>query len=159
MYCPNCASDVHSDVKFCTRCGLNLSAISEVLGGKFIELSQSEVMIGLADKCHNGYLSTVVGLGLVIISMLITIAAIWFDVALAAICGLIFLGWAIPAIAQGAGKWISARRAMQSMLNRGWEPEGEKRSERSFPSMAGADAPGFGGSVTEGTTSSLEGTS
>ena len=60
-------------------------------------------LMDLMEKCHNGYLSTVIGLGLVITALLIVIASMLFGVIPAAISGLIFLGWAIPAIAQGVG--------------------------------------------------------
>src|SRR6185503_9856340 len=145
MYCPNCASPAHRDVKFCTSCGTNLNAISDLLSGKIIEPSQSREVVELLEKCHKGYLSTVIGLGLVIASLLITVAAAMFGVIPAAISGLIFLGWAIPAIAQGAGKWLSARREMISILR-------DRQPEKSLPS----DSAGFAGSVTEGTTAGLE---
>jgi hypothetical protein len=34
MYCPNCGSKNQAEIKFCTRCGTNLAAVSEALGGK-----------------------------------------------------------------------------------------------------------------------------
>ena len=154
MYCPNCASQIHGDIKFCTHCGINLSAISDLLNGKIIEPSQSGEIIGLMKKLHTGYLSTVIGLCLVIASLLIVIAATMFGAMPVAICGLIFLGWAIPAIAQGVGKWLSARREMTSILTDRSRVK-EKETEKSLPSEVNTGALGFADSVTERTTASL----
>jgi uncharacterized membrane protein len=131
MYCPNCASQVNNNTKFCTHCGNSLS-------------TQSEQMMSALEKCHSGYLSTVIGLGLVIIALLIVVGSMMFGVTSAAITGLIFLGWAIPAIAQGVSKWLSAKNEMRSILETG---PGEG---------AITDPRGFAGSVTEGTTASLD---
>jgi hypothetical protein len=128
MYCPGCGSQLHDNNKFCTRCG--------------VEASQSEQLLGLVAKCHNGYLSTVTGLGLVIISLLIIIASLMLGAELAAISSLIFLGWAIPAIAQGVGRWQSAKNEIRSLLEVGSRARGE------LPQ-------GIAASVTEETTASL----
>ena|SRR5262245_62050194 len=157
MYCPNCASQIHSNVKFCTRCGINLNTISDLLNGKIIEPPQSGEIIGLLEKCQNGYLSTVIGLGLIITSLLIIIAAMMFGVVPAAISSLVFLGWAIPAIAQGVGKWLSARREMISILKDRLGVKGEKEPEKSLPSEAvNTGSRGFVSSVTEATTASFD---
>lgn len=106
---------------------------------------------------QKGYLSTVIGLGLVIISLIITVAALMFDVPLAALSGLVFLGWAIPAIAHGLGKWLSARREMTSMLKDGLSVAAGKEREKQLVSEANnVGSRGFAGSVTEGTTASLD---
>ena len=154
MYCPNCAYQIHNNTKFCTRCGTNLDAISKLLNGTTIEPPQSEEMIKLLERCHNGYLSTVIGLGLVITSLLIVIAAIMSGVPLAAMSSLVFLGWAIPAIAQGVGKWLSAKSEMRSILKRDVESDDESQKKLSSEGVM-ADSRRFAGSVTEGTTASL----
>lgn len=156
MYCPNCASQIHSDVRFCTSCGMDLNAISDLLSGKIIRPPQSSEIFGLLEKCHNGYMSTVIGLGLVITSLLIVIAATTFGVVPAAIGALVFLAWAIPAIAQGVGKWLSARREITSILNdvpgaMRREPEKSLASE-----VANTGSLEFAASVTERTTASLD---
>ena len=157
MYCPNCASQLHRDIKFCTNCGTNLNAISDLLNGRIIETPQSGEIVALLAKCHNGYLSTLIGLGLVITSLLIVIAATMLGAMPAAIVSLLLLSWAIPAIAQGVGRWLTARREMISVLSDRSALEGATQLETWRPSEAGhSGSPGFGGSVTEGTTASLD---
>src|SRR5215510_14115053 len=34
MYCPNCGANNNAEIKFCTRCGTNLSVVSDALAGK-----------------------------------------------------------------------------------------------------------------------------
>jgi hypothetical protein len=156
MYCPNCASQIHSNVKFCTRCGANLTAISDLLNGAILEPPQSAEITRLLEKCHNGYLSTVIGLGLVIIALSITVTAMMFDVIPAAISGLLFLGWAIPAIAQGAGKWLSAKSEIRSILKVRSGDNSDVPPHELLPSDAAViDSRRFAGSVTEGTTAGL----
>jgi hypothetical protein len=87
---------------------------------------------------------------------LILVAAVLFDALPAALSGLIFLGWAIPAITQGVAKWLSTRREMISILKDRSGVKGGREPERSLPSaVATTGELGFAGSVTEGTTASL----
>jgi hypothetical protein len=157
MYCPNCASLSHGEVRFCTHCGLNLTTISDLLDGRIIEPSKSEEITELLERCHNGYLSTVIGLGLVIFALLIVVAAMMLGVIPAAIGGLIFLAWAIPAIAQGVGKWLSAKREMNSVLEARSVVKGEDQPQKSLPSEGGTtNSRRFAGSITERTTANLD---
>jgi hypothetical protein len=157
MYCPNCASLVHGEVKFCTHCGLNLKTVSDLLDGRIIEPSQSEEIIKLLEKCHNGYLSTVIGLGLLIFALLIGIAGMLFGVIPAAISSLIFLGWAIPATAQGIGKWRSAKREMHSILEVRSVVKGEAQPPKNLPAEGEmTNSRRFAGSITERTTANLD---
>jgi hypothetical protein len=157
MYCPTCSSQIHNDVKFCTRCGANLTKISDLLNGRIIEPLRSEELINLMEKCHNGYLSTLIGSGLIITSLLIIITALMIGATPMAIGGLLFLGWAIPAIAQGVSKWLSARSEMSSIFGDRSGLKGEVQPQKSLPSKgARTDSHGFAGSVTEGTTASLD---
>lgn len=157
MYRPNCASQIHGDIKFCKSCGTNLNAISDLLNGRTIEPPKSVEIVALLEKCHNGYLSTLIGLGLVIASLLIIIAATMLGAMPAAIVTLVLVSWAITAIAQGVGRWLAARREMISVLSDKSGVKGAKQLETSLPSEAGnAGSAGFAGSVTEGTTASLD---
>lgn len=157
MYCPNCASQTQGDINFCTTCGTNLNAISDLLNGRMPEPAQSREIIALLEKCHNGYLSTLIGLGLVITSLLIVIAAIMLGGIPVAILSLVLLSWAIPAIAQGVGRWQTAKREMISVLSGSSGVPDAKQLETRLPSEAGrAGSPGFAGSVTERTTASLD---
>jgi hypothetical protein len=97
------------------------------------------------------------GLGLVITSLLIIIAAMIFGIIPAALSGLIFLGWAIPALAQGVGKWRSAKSEMISILEGRSGVMGEGQQQKSLTSRgAVTDSHGFAGSVTERTRASLD---
>lgn len=157
MYCPNCASQIHNDVKFCTHCGSNLTTISDLLKGKIIENPQSEELIRLIGKYDNGHLSILIGLGLVITSLLIVITAMLFGALPAAISSLVFLGWAIPAIAQGIGKWRSAKSEIRAILKDRSGMKDKDQLQKSLPAEgAKSDSGRFTGSVTEGTTASLD---
>jgi uncharacterized membrane protein YvbJ len=129
MYCPNCASENGNDVKFCTRCGLNLKAVSDLLNDKTLDSTRSEEIDRLLAKCHNGYLSTVIGLCLMICALLIVIASIM----------------------------SAAQSEMKSILNTRSELNNEEDSQK-WLSSEGAKSvqPGFAGSVTEGTTANLD---
>jgi hypothetical protein len=74
----------------------------------------------------------------------------------AALSGLVFLGWAIPAMAQGVRKWLSAKKEMRSILEGRSGERVEGQPQNNLPSRtAVTDSHGFAGSVTEGTTASL----
>ncbi|HSO76284.1 MAG TPA: zinc ribbon domain-containing protein [Blastocatellia bacterium] len=157
MYCPNCASQIHGNIKFCKSCGTNLDAISNLLNGRIIEPPKSVEILALLEKCHNGYLSTLIGLSLVIASLLIIIAATMLGALPAALVTLVLVSWAITAIAQGVGRWQTAKREMISVLSGSSGVPDAKQLETRLPSEAGrAGSPGFGGSVTERTTASLD---
>ena len=42
MYCPSCGVNNQAEVKFCTRCGTNLGAVTEALTGKVKAKSDPE---------------------------------------------------------------------------------------------------------------------
>jgi len=127
MYCPNCAFEIRDDLKFCTRCGINIHAICNIINARIIQHPQPEEIVKLMEDCHKGYLSTVIGLGLVITSLLIIIIALALGVPMVAISSLVLLGWAIPAIAQGVGKWVTAKKEMRFTLGNSLDEKSEDK--------------------------------
>jgi hypothetical protein len=128
-----------------------------MFNGRTVELPRAHEIAKLMAKCHNGYLSTVIGLCLIIIAALIVLAAMMLGVMPAAISSLIFLGWAIPAMAQGIGKWRSAQSEMRAMLEARSELSDEAGSRKKLsPAGLKTSSRGFAVSVTEATTANLD---
>jgi hypothetical protein len=64
MYCPNCGSNNQPDINFCTRCGTNLSLVSNALGGKVNDLPQkSEQIPELLKRYYSGRHKMLLGAG------------------------------------------------------------------------------------------------
>ena len=157
MYCPKCASQNEDNIKFCKQCGINLSAVSDLLSGTALESPQADEIATLLAKCHNGYLSTVIGLSLIILALLIVIASMLASLIPAAISSLLLVAWAIPAVAQGIGKWRSARTEMRAILGSRTELISEESSMLRSRSQGAKTSPrGIPGSITEGTTANLD---
>ena len=120
MYCPTCGSRDQVDVKFCTRCGANLAAVSDALNGKAVDRAQpDERMVGLLKDYYTGRRATIVGgasltLGFAILAVLMAAGMPdrW------SIFGLLGLGCviygAIAAIS-GAADWIRSSSEMKAL--------------------------------------------
>jgi hypothetical protein len=62
MFCPNCGSDNHAEIKFCTRCGTNLGVVSDALTGKLTGPSKiDERMVRLLKNYYRGRRSVTIG--------------------------------------------------------------------------------------------------
>lgn len=74
MFCPSCGSNNQDGVKFCTRCGTNLSVVNDALRGK-PATDTVERRVELLKKYYDGRRSVAVGsislvVGLTIMSLL-----------------------------------------------------------------------------------------
>src|SRR5262245_40206855 len=71
MYCPTCGSE-NAEVKFCTRCGANLSLIAEVISGKITSTTGiQERRFNLVKNYYNGRRSTFLGAAFLILGLAI----------------------------------------------------------------------------------------
>src|SRR5688500_18111095 len=62
MYCPICSSNNVADIKFCTRCGTNLSVVSEALSGKLsAQPPIDERMVKLLKNYYSSRRATLIG--------------------------------------------------------------------------------------------------
>ena len=170
MYCPKCGSNNVDEVKFCTRCGTNLAAVSHALTEKSSEGKQAEDWTEkLLKKYYSGRRDTVTGAGLIagglmIMALLVAVgmkpmAAFWI------LCWMFF--WGVIAIADGLGKWLASGGEMKKLgfpipqkeLPRPDQKRMASPSEEqaSLPSKEYSTDPlRFPGSVTEQTTRNLE---
>lgn len=62
MYCPSCGSDNQNELKFCTRCGTNLGAVSDALSGRPANsIETDERMVALLKDYYRGRPMTLLG--------------------------------------------------------------------------------------------------
>jgi len=166
MYCAKCGSQIQAEVKFCKHCGTNLTLISDWVNGKPINAALTDDLTKLLEKCHRGYLSTLIGSGLIIGALMILLLAMLSGRPTVGLVAALLIAWAIPAIAQGASRWLSAKSEIKSLLAdtspaalppRAPEERASNKSSgflrpREQPAAALAAQPA---SVTEGTTREL----
>src|SRR5215472_18333525 len=91
MYCPNCGTSRVGEVKFCTRCGTNLVAVSDLLEGKPGKPAGKDELAKMVRRYYSGRSSittgaTLFGLGLILMSLLKILG-------LEPILAFVFAGW------------------------------------------------------------------
>ncbi|MEK6321195.1 MAG: zinc ribbon domain-containing protein [Acidobacteriota bacterium] len=167
MYCPNCGSHNQAEIKFCTRCGTNLSAVSEALTGKIKGKTDGDDRIAkLMRDYYRGRRDTITGAVLIPAALLIMtiMAAAGMNPkgAFFIICWMFF--WGAAALAGGLGKWIASSTEMKAL---GYGSRGQFQGAhlQHSPPAAQAELPpsgystapvGYPGSVTEQTTRQLD---
>ncbi|MEK6301325.1 MAG: zinc ribbon domain-containing protein [Acidobacteriota bacterium] len=126
MYCPNCAHENQPDIKFCTRCGTNLAAVSEALSGK---ASGSPVIDQRLTKVikdyYRGRRDTITGLVLIPAAVKAVFLLNMFGLPMVGsffVVSWIFF-WGIAALASGLGKWVAAGGEMKAL---GYTPPSSK---------------------------------
>jgi len=176
VFCPNCAHENQAEIKFCTRCGTNLAAVSEALAGKPVSpVEVDDRMVKLLTKYYDGRRSTAVGgaslaIGTLMVILLMAARLNWDNVPLPALlliglsaCALIY--GAIAVIA-GVAEWIQSSSEMNALgysapakiaqarqLNlRSSSAEQPGRSQAEYAT----DPISYPASVTEQTTRQLE---
>lgn len=125
MFCPNCAHENPAEIKFCTRCGTNLAAVSEALAGKPAgPVEVDDRMVKLLTKYYDGRRSTAVGgvsltIGTLMVILLMAARLNWDNVPLPALlligvsaCALVY--GAIAVIA-GVAEWIQSSSEMNAL--------------------------------------------
>ena len=111
MYCPNCGSNNQAGINFCTRCGTNLTAVSDALEGKPGGSSeQVRQLPELLKRYHSGRhkmtlgaLSLLAGVGLGAVLLMSGHWAALFWVFFWAILGL--LGYGAQNFTKGWNEW------------------------------------------------------
>jgi hypothetical protein len=120
MYCPSCGSNNPADIKFCTRCGTNLSIVSDALSGKPASPPElDERMVGLFKDYYNGRRNAALGgaslaVGLI---MLMLMFVIGFPEKLIFLA-LIALGLQIYGASMaiwGVSKWFDSSSEMKAL--------------------------------------------
>jgi hypothetical protein len=82
MYCPKCGSENQPDLKFCTRCGINLAIVSDVIAGKSVDKSWAESpLVEIVKKYYDGKRSTAVGAGSLLIGLAFLITLLKLNVS------------------------------------------------------------------------------
>jgi hypothetical protein len=167
MYCPSCGSNNAAGTKFCTRCGTNLTAVTDALTGRVTEGVRFDERSALIREYSLGrrnaiFGGTLFGGGLLMMTML-TLAGVSPIGAFFIVCVLYVLGTIFGA--KGLSAWFGASTEMKAKgyvlpgtANKllppgtGQKPGIQIDSQNSHP----APPPLFGiGSVTEDTTRTL----
>ena len=61
MYCPNCGSSNQAEIKFCTRCGVNLDVVSDALRGRTPDANETdERIVKLLKDYYRGRRMTII---------------------------------------------------------------------------------------------------
>lgn len=172
MYCPGCGSSNQADIKFCTRCGTNLSIVSDALSGKAASPPElDERMVSLFKDYYNGRRSTALGgaslaVGLTI---LILLFAAGFPEKLI-VLALLALGLQIYGASVaiwGVSKWFDSSSEMKALgyaINNNLPPVTARASLSSTPAEPvtveyekyATDPIKHPGSITEHTTRQLD---
>jgi hypothetical protein len=169
MYCPICSSNNVADIRFCTRCGTNLSVVSEALSGKSSgQPPIDERMVKVLKDYYSSRRATLIGaLTLPIgLSLLMAMFQTGFPDHLL-IIALIGLGLAIYGAIVGiwgVGHWVdssSEMKALKIATSQNSLPLA-LRDAFNTPPVGGPRAPHYAtdpiepGSVTEQTTRELD---
>jgi hypothetical protein len=162
MYCPNCGSDKQSETKFCTRCGTNLAAVTDLLAGKSIATTEIDRhMVALFKDYYRGRRALIVGGGLSVLSLvklgiillmgfpekLLPAAAL---LLLGLLCGLVALVWGLIKWNDSTSEIKAIKQARElSLSSRDLIGQGLERELSTNPIAAPT-------SVTEQTTRTLK---
>lgn len=174
MYCPNCSSHNQPDVKFCNRCGTNLSVVADALAAKVVADTPAERNLKLLKDYYEGRKATIVGIPFIAVGVLVLTLLLGAGmpeklsvVALLALAGAVYGAviaiWGISTLVECTSEMKAIEQATKiNLLAR--PAEGSAVSPTN-PQLA-ERAPGYTtdsivapGSVTEQTTRQLEGRS
>ncbi|HLF84353.1 MAG TPA: zinc ribbon domain-containing protein [Blastocatellia bacterium] len=142
MYCPNCGSNNQPDLKFCTRCGTNLSAVSDALSGKAAGtgVQIDERVAKLIKDYYKGRRDTITGLVLIPAAVKAMLLLILFGMppipSFFIVSWMMF--WGVAALAGGLGKWIASGGEMRAL---GHQPPKSKLWGRAARMLAPSPAP------------------
>ena len=117
MYCPNCGSKNQPEVKFCTRCGINLGVVSEALTGKLaIRAVDNENTTKLMRDYYKGRKDTITGATLIVAGLLIMAILVGSGMNAVGSFFIIFwmFIWGAASLAGGLGKWIASSAQMKA---------------------------------------------
>jgi hypothetical protein len=172
MYCPSCGSNNQADIKFCTRCGTNLSIVSDALSGKAGSTPEpDERMVSLFKDYYNGRRSTALGgacLAAGLIMLLLMFAAGFPEKLI--VLALVALGLQIYGASVaiwGVSKWFDSSSEMKALgyaMNNNLPPVTARASLNPTPAEPvtaryekyATDPIKHPGSVTEHTTRQLD---
>ena len=120
MYCPSCGANNRDEVKFCTRCGTNLSIVSDALSGKHVNASQiDERMVSLFKDYYSGRNSVIIGgvMCAIVLFKVVLFALFSFNVELdfLSYIAAFLLVYGLIALIWGAGTWNNAASEIKAI--------------------------------------------
>ena len=118
MYCPGCGVNNSAETKFCTRCGTNLSVVSDALSGRATSsLQLDERAAKLMRDYYKGRRDVISGLVLIPAAAAAIAVLVRFGMPPVAsffiVCWMLF--WGVSALAVGFGKWIASSGEMRAL--------------------------------------------
>ncbi len=172
MYCPNCSSQNQPDIKFCTRCGTNLSVVADALAAKVVAEPPPDQSLKLLKDYYSGRKATVVGIpflavGVLVLTLLLgagmpeKLSVVALLSLASAVYGAIISIWGIGTLIEATSEMKAIEQATRiNLLARPAESPAVSQTNPQLAERAPAyttDSVVAPGSVTEQTTRQLEG--
>jgi len=172
VFCPGCGSNNQDEVKFCTRCGINLGVVSDALAGRTTDaLETDERAVELLKDYYRGRRMMLIG-GIVSVVALFKLAGPFLlgfpdKMIPIVILSLAFLLLSVIALVWGLVKWNNSSSEFKALgvspLKRKdpkAKPPGQSKLSSAPSSIAApantTDPIALPGSVTENTTHLLD---
>jgi hypothetical protein len=116
MFCPNCGSQNLAGTKFCTRCGTNLTAVSEALGDRPAQGQMDEDARKLVKDYYKGRRNVVTGILLLVggLKLFLLLIAAGMKVEASGAFTLWLILWGFPQLAIGLSQMLNARNEMKA---------------------------------------------
>ncbi|MBI3650105.1 MAG: zinc ribbon domain-containing protein [Acidobacteria bacterium] len=122
MYCPKCGSHNQDELKFCTRCGINLGVVADALTGNAAdEMETDERLVALLTDYYRGrrnmllgfLLTAIGGLKLSLLSLFKVPDTLGFVILIAAFAAILIFGLAWFLL--GATKWNNSSSELKAL--------------------------------------------
>ena len=135
MYCPGCGANNSAETKFCTRCGTNLSVVSDALSGRPTSSVQIEERAAKLMKDYYKGRRDVIS-GLVLIPAAAAAIALLVRFGMPPVASFFIfswmLFWGVSALAIGCGQWLSSSGEMRAL----GIPSSPSRSRRAVQQLS-----------------------
>ena len=118
MYCPGCGVNNSAETKFCTRCGTNLSVVSDALSGRPTSSVQVEERAAkLMKDYYKGRRDMISGLVLIPAAAAAIAVLVRFGMPPVASFFIFswMLFWGVSALAIGCGQWLASSGEMRAL--------------------------------------------
>jgi hypothetical protein len=120
MYCPKCGSNNQDEIKFCTRCGMNLAVVADAVNGKSAGQSPlDERMVNLFKDYYRGRNGLIIGGAICALVAITVILAGAFHFAekgdlLSTLAGFLLV-YGIIILIWGAAKWNESASEIKAL--------------------------------------------
>lgn len=117
MYCPGCGFHNQNGIKFCTRCGTNLAAVSHALADETRTDALDDEAKNLIKDYYKGRRNLILSVALIVggikLFFLLLAAGLPGEAAAVFTCWLFF--WGIPLMGIGLSQFLNAKGEMRAL--------------------------------------------